>query len=61
MDDCFGHIHVPKCVERENYIHMNPDSVSIPKEDSWHSYMVLEDGLFTWKDLDGNVKKVFEV
>ena len=52
-----GHTHVPKCVEHENYIYMNPGSVSIPKEDSWHGYMTMENGVFTWKDLDGAVKK----
>ena len=37
-----GHTHVPKCVvhETEQYICMNPGSVSIPKEESWHGYMI---------------------
>ena len=56
-----GHTHVPKCVEHENYVYMNPGSVSIPKEDSWHGYMILEDNTFTWKDMDGNTKKVFDI
>ncbi|MBP3385224.1 MAG: phosphodiesterase [Firmicutes bacterium] len=56
-----GHTHVPKCVEHENYIYMNPGSVSIPKEDSWHGYMTMENGVFTWKDLDGAVKKIYEI
>lgn len=51
-----GHTHVPKCVEHEAYVYMNPGSVSIPKEDSWHGYMVLDDGCFSWKDMDGNIK-----
>ncbi len=51
-----GHTHVPKCVEYENYVYMNPGSVSIPKENSWHGYMVLENGEFIWKDLDGAEK-----
>lgn len=51
-----GHTHIPKCVEHENYICMNPGSVSIPKEDSHHGYMTLENGKFTWKDLDGKIK-----
>lgn len=51
-----GHTHVPKCVEYENYIYMNPGSVSIPKEKSWNGYMTLEDGEFIWKDLDGDEK-----
>lgn len=50
-----GHTHVPKCTEHDNYIYMNPGSVSIPKENSPHSYMIYEDGSFLWKDLDGNV------
>lgn len=49
-----GHTHVPKCEEFDGYIYMNPGSVSIPKENSPNSYMTLEDGVFEWKDLDGN-------
>ncbi len=50
-----GHTHVPKCVEHESYIYMNPGSVSIPKENSSHGYMTLENGKFLWKDFDGNI------
>lgn len=46
-----GHTHVPKCVPHESYIYMNPGSVSIPKENSFHSYMTLENGRFLWKNL----------
>ena len=48
-----GHTHVPKCVEHEEYLYINPGSVSIPKENSPHSYLILEDGQLTWKSLDG--------
>ena len=54
-----GHTHVPKCVEHEDYTYMNPGSVSIPKENSHHGYMTLENKKIVWKDLDGNVKKEF--
>ncbi len=50
-----GHTHVPKCVEYEKFVYMNPGSASIPKEDSHHGYMTLENGVFLWKDFDGNV------
>jgi putative phosphoesterase len=50
-----GHTHVPKCVEHESYIYMNPGSLSIPKEGSAHSYMILENEIFTWKDLEGEI------
>ena len=48
-----GHTHVPKYVLHENYTYINPGSVSIPKEDSPHSYMIYENGIFLWKNLDG--------
>ncbi len=48
-----GHTHVPVCVEREGYLYVNPGSVSIPKEESTHSYLILEDGKMTWKSLAG--------
>lgn len=56
-----GHTHVPKCVKHTDYIYMNPGSVSIPKEESAHSYMIIEDGRFMWKDLDGNIYDFYEV
>lgn len=48
-----GHTHVPANVETETFRYINPGSVSIPKEDSAHSYMILENGCFTWKNLEG--------
>ena len=56
-----GHTHVPECIEHETYTYLNPGSVSIPKENSYHGYMTLEDGVFFWKDLDGTVKNRYEV
>ena len=47
-----GHTHVSKCVEHSDFIYMNPGSVSIPKEDTPHSFMTLEDGKFLWKNLE---------
>ena len=49
-----GHTHVPawKPFGEDNY-YLNPGSVSIPKENTPRSYMTLEEGVFTWKDLDG--------
>lgn len=47
-----GHTHVSKCVEHSDFIYMNPGSVSIPKEETPHSFMTLEDGKFLWKNLE---------
>lgn len=46
-----GHTHVPANIEHEYYTYMNPGSISIPKENSEHSYMILEHDQFTWKSL----------
>ena len=50
-----GHTHIPACNAHEGFTYMNPGSVSIPKNGSCHGYMTLENGVFTWKDLEGNV------
>ena len=55
-----GHFHVPVCETLDGFIYMNPGSVSIPKENSAHSYMIMEDNLFVWKDLEGNEYNRFE-
>ena len=47
-----GHTHVPLIEEHENFVYLNPGSVAIPKEDSRHSYMMLENNEFVWKDLE---------
>lgn len=53
-----GHTHVPKNTEHEFYTYINPGSVSIPKENSHHGYVILENGQFTHKDLEGNIIKL---
>lgn len=56
-----GHIHVPVCEDKNGILCLNPGSVSIPKEDSSYSYLLFEDGLFQWKDMDGKVYKEFRL
>ena len=48
-----GHTHIPACETRDGITYLNPGSVSIPKENSAHSYMIFENGVFTNKSLDG--------
>ena len=50
-----GHTHIPAKEMFDGKLYLNPGSVSIPKEGSEHSYMMYEDGTFTWKNLDGYV------
>ncbi len=57
-----GHTHVPKCTEHEGFVYMNPGSVSIPKDGSARSYMMMENGLFEWKKLeDGSVYMEYRI
>lgn len=50
-----GHTHVPGYTEHDGYLYMNPGSVSIPKENSPHSYMTFDGNTFLWKDFAGNI------
>ena len=56
----FGHTHVPTVYEKDGVAYLNPGSTSIPKENSPHSYMIYEKGVFSWKSLeDGTVYKTY--
>ena len=50
-----GHTHVPAWTKfgQEN-LYLNPGSVSIPKENSPHSYMTLEENTMQWKELESS-------
>lgn len=70
-----GHTHIPACEDvlledGTTFMYLNPGSVSIPKEHSAHSYMIVENRnakktgeevnseiQFEWKNLDGEVYK----
>lgn len=47
-----GHTHVPVDYEESGVRYINPGSVSIPKENSSHGYLVYENGNFVSKKLD---------
>ncbi|MCD7728300.1 MAG: hypothetical protein LUI60_00070 [Clostridia bacterium] len=51
-DNCKYKTYVP-IAERTGYLHLNPGSLSLPKEGSCHGYIVYEDRTFTFKSLDG--------
>ena len=56
-----GHTHVPKCEDKGEFIYMNPGSVSIPKEDSEHGYMILTEEKAIWKSLSGKEYNSFSL
>lgn len=48
-----GHTHIPAKTKEKGVWWLNPGSVSIPKENSPHGYMIYENGTFIWKTLAG--------
>ena len=55
-----GHTHVPKITKHDYYTYLNPGSVSIPKENSHHGFMTMENGEFLWKDFEGSIKNKYK-
>ncbi len=55
-----GHTHVPKCEDMGEFIYMNPGSVSIPKDNSVHGYMMLTEEKAVWKSLSGETYKEYK-
>lgn len=49
-----GHTHVP-VKENCGYTHLNPGSVSLPKENSPRGYILFDGGKFYFKTLDGEI------
>ena len=50
-----GHTHVPAYRQHESFTYVNPGSLSIPKENSPHGYLILEENKLVWKTLDGEI------
>lgn len=57
-----GHTHIPAWEPLPGgTTYLNPGSVSIPKQNSAHSYMTLKDGVFQWKTLEGESYHRWEI
>lgn len=51
-----GHTHVPLSTREEGFLHLNPGSVSLPKDkNETRGYILFDGGVFYFKTLDGNV------
>lgn len=55
-----GHTHIPACHPVGDLLYMNPGSVSIPKQDSWHGYMLLQDHGVDWRTLDREIRAEYD-
>ena len=49
----YGHIHQGFIQKKENFIFANPGSISLPKCNTEHSYIIIDDNKIILKDLDG--------
>lgn len=47
-----GHTHLPVRRSLGTVTYLNPGSLSLPKEDTPHSYMTFENGSFFWYELE---------
>lgn len=56
-----GHTHIPCFEEQSGILIINPGSVSIPKNGSEHSYMILDGAEFVRKSLDGKVLRTHKI
>lgn len=56
-----GHTHVPVFEKKDGCIRVNPGSVSIPKENSEHGYVIYENGALTWKNFDGDTYRIEKI
>ncbi|MBR2860935.1 MAG: phosphodiesterase [Clostridia bacterium] len=55
-----GHFHVGEMVRQEDYIYVNPGSVSLPKND-FRGYVLYRDGAFNLKTFDNQVVDIIDL
>lgn len=51
-----GHTHVPMNTREEGFLHLNPGSISLPKDNkNTRGYILFDSGTFYFKTLDGTI------
>ena len=56
----YGHIHQGFIQEREGYVFANTGSISLPKGNSEHSYIILDKNKITLKKVDGEILQEYK-
>ena len=51
----YGHFHIPMIEKKGERYFFNPGSISLPKNNSNHSFAILDETKFQIKDLDENI------
>jgi hypothetical protein len=49
----YGHFHIGFIEEQYGVIFANPGSISLPKNNTKHSYLIIDDKELVLKDIDG--------
>ena len=57
----YGHFHIGFIVKKDGIIFANPGSISLPKDNTKNSYLILEKESIVLKDIDGNVIDEFKL
>ena len=57
----YGHFHEGFIIEENGIIFANPGSISLPRGNSKHSYLIFTDKELILKDVDGNIIKQMEL
>ena len=56
----YGHFHTGFIVKKDRIIFANPGSISLPKDNTKKSYLILDKESIVLKDIDGNVIDEFK-
>ena len=51
----YGHFHTGFIEEKNGIIFANPGSISLPKNNTEHSYIIFDSNTIILKDVDGNI------
>ena len=57
----YGHFHISFIKEKDGIIFTNPGSISLPKENSKHSYLIFDENKLVLKDIEGNVIEEYKL
>ena len=56
-----GHTHVVRKEVHPDHIYLNPGSISLPKENCYHGYMLLDEDCFYYYDENHQIKDVYQI
>ena len=57
----YGHYHTGFIEEENGIIFANPGSISLPKNNTEHSYIIFDENKITLKDVDGKIIKEVKI